>query len=212
MPFGASDHRLLRAALDFIERTDLCSRPQAREQIRLMAMNMGLQCYWTYQTVARSDRPAEPPEGAGPAPEDWKDAVFADDDRVSFHGTRARHIFVRWSQFMRLRETLQQSPSPALQVDTDDNAGATPQSASHDEPAMHANRRGPTPDFRLRIESQMIEDIRSGAMTIDALMRMKQVSLAAQYGAKSRDTVVRARNNVLQQLRQNSDKTPTSDK
>ena len=68
-----------------------------------------------------------------------------------------------------------------------------------------ANRRGPPPELRLRLESQMIKDIKNNAITVEDLATMKQEALATRYGAKSRSTAVLARKNVLE----NSDITPT---
>lgn len=57
----------------------------------------------------------------------------------------------------------------------------------------------------------MIEEIKNGKITLEALADMKQEALRERYGAKSRSTVVEARENVLEKLRQNSDNTRTND-
>jgi hypothetical protein len=51
----------------------------------------------------------------------------------------------------------------------------------------------------------MIADIEKGTTTVTDLAGLKQEVLAKQYGT-SRDTAVKARQSVLEQLRQNSDK------
>lgn len=73
------------------------------------------------------------------------------------------------------------------------------------------NRRGPKPERRLQIQSQMLADIQNGVIGARDFAHMKQEALSQTYCA-SRDTVRKARNNVLKELQQNSDKTPTIDK
>jgi DNA-binding XRE family transcriptional regulator len=98
-------------------------------------------------------------------------------------------------------------PVPVLQE-------ATPPQGTKVPKTRRGNRRGPPPKVYVRVENQMMNDIKEGAITFDDLKKeggMNQEALAAKYGA-SRTTVVMVRNKVLEKLRQNSDKTPTSNK
>ncbi len=65
-------------------------------------------------------------------------------------------------------------------------------------PLGHRDRTGPQPILRIAIRDRMIQDYKGRP---DALEREKQETLKSAYGAKSRDTVVNARTEALNELR-----------
>jgi hypothetical protein len=58
--------------------------------------------------------------------------------------------------------------------------------------ASPPKRRGPPATMMNRAAAQMVKDVRSGKCTLADLQTMKQESLAAEYGLKSRDTARKA--------------------
>jgi hypothetical protein len=70
-----------------------------------------------------------------------------------------------------------------------------------------SRHRGPPPVQRERVQQAMARDVRDERLSLSELQEMDQEALAARYGA-SRDTVVKARHNVVSEFvgKPNSDK------
>jgi hypothetical protein len=58
-------------------------------------------------------------------------------------------------------------------------------------------KRGPPPVVSVRVTSAILDDLRRGKVSSEALLAMKQESLATAYGNVSRDTAVKARKAAL---------------
>jgi hypothetical protein len=75
-------------------------------------------------------------------------------------------------------------------------------------PAVYANQpvaraqgsRGHTPDKRNRVKNAMLEDLSTGALTLDGLRAMTEEAMRAQYFGVSRDTARNARREVLSEF------------
>jgi hypothetical protein len=89
---------------------------------------------------------------------------------------------------------------PPNEADGDDLKDAAP------------NKRGPASKKRTEATARMIEAVRNGEMTASQLRCMKQKELEKLYPDGKRTMLVKAREEALKILRQNSDKTPTNDK
>jgi hypothetical protein len=101
--------RLLSEALDFIQKEDGCSRAEAFEQFRQMALICArfpykFVCLWGDRHPAAPAKlgPAVVPQENRPFSNYWEKATLEDNDRVCFgpHYRRLRLILVPWNNFL----------------------------------------------------------------------------------------------------------------
>jgi hypothetical protein len=74
------------------------------------------------------------------------------------------------------------------------------------------NKRGPPGKKRAEAAARMIEQIENKTLTELQLRKMKQKELVTMYPEAGRTTLVEAREEALETIRENSGKTPTNDK